>query len=279
MKLASVTVAGKDKPGIIAKTTTCLFENGVNIVSLDEKVVAGIFSMTLNADISKVKSFLKLEKALQIVARGLELEIRIQKHDTQFHKHLALLVTKENHCLEEIVKQCKAGKIRAKPVVVIGNNAELKPLAQKLGIPFHLVDSANKPERETKMIALLKRYNADFIALARYMQILSPEFVARYEGRIINIHPSLLPAFPGARPYQQAQEAGVEIVGVTAHFVTTDLDRGPVICQDAFRINKKDSLEKIRDKGQKQEAKMLAKACELFAKDKLYLHWGKVYFR
>lgn len=279
MKLATITVAGKDKPGIIAKSTTCLFEHGVNIVSLDEKVVAGIFSMTLNADIGKVKNLAQLEKALAKVGGELDLIVKIQLHDTKFHKHLALFVTKENHCLEEIVKQCKSGKIRAKPVVVIGNNAELKPLAQKLGIPFHLADGENKPEREARMIALLKRYNADFIALARYMQILSPEFVARYEGRIINIHPSLLPAFPGARPYSQALEAGVEIVGVTAHFVTTDLDRGPVICQDAFRINKKDSLEKIRDKGQKQEAKMLAKACELFSKDKLYLHWGKVYFR
>jgi len=279
MKLATITVAGKDKPGIIAKSTTCLFEHGVNIVSLDEKVVAGIFSMTLNADVSKVKNLAQLDKALQKVGSELDLIVKIQLHDTKFHKHLALFVTKENHCLEEIVKQCKAGKIRAKPVVVIGNNAELKPLAQKLGIPFHLTDSENKPEREARMITLLKRYNADFIALARYMQILSPEFVARYEGRIINIHPSLLPAFPGARPYSQALEAGVEIVGVTAHFVTTDLDRGPVICQDAFRINKKDSLEKIREKGQKQEAKMLAKACELFSKDKLYLHWGKVYFR
>ncbi|MFH1546284.1 MAG: formyltetrahydrofolate deformylase [Patescibacteria group bacterium] len=278
MKLATVTVTGNDKPGIIAKTTASLFENGVNIVSLDEKVVNGIFSMVLAADVRK-SDFEKLKKDLQKVAKDLDLEIRINLHDTREIKNLAILVTKEKHCLETIVKNCVSGKIRAQPVVVIGNHPDLKPLAKKLKIPFHLANGGKKEERERKTIQLIKRYNADFIALARFMQILSPEFVARYEGRVINIHPSLLPAFPGARPYDQALEAGVEIVGVTAHFVTTDLDRGPVICQDAFRVNKKDSIEKIREQGQKVEAKVLAKACELYSKDKLYMQWGKVHFR
>ncbi|MFH0776281.1 MAG: formyltetrahydrofolate deformylase [Patescibacteria group bacterium] len=278
MKLATVTVTGPDRPGIIAKTTTTLFENGVNIVSLDEKVVNGIFSMVLAADVSK-SDFERLKKDLQKCARELNLEIRANLHDTREKKNLAILVTREPLCLEELVKNCRNGKIRAEPVVVIGNRPDLKSVAEKLGIPFQLADGANKEERERKMVALLKRYNADFIALARHMQILSPEFVARYEGRVINIHPSLLPAFPGARPYDQALEAGVEIVGVTAHFVTTDLDRGPVICQDAFRVRKNEPIEKIRDRGQKLEAKVLARACELYSKDKLYMQWGKVHFR
>jgi formyltetrahydrofolate deformylase len=278
MKLATVTVTGSDCPGIIAKTTNTLFENKVNIVTLDEKVINGIFSMVLAADVGKT-DFEKLKKDLRKVAKELDLDIRANLHDTKEIKNLALLVTKEKHCLEEIVKNCKSKKIRAKPVVIIGNHLDLKNLAKKMKIPFHYVDGQNKPEREQKTIALLKRYNADFIALARYMQILSPEFVARYEGRVINIHPSLLPAFPGARPYDQALEAGVEIIGVTAHFVTTDLDRGPVITQDAFRVNKKDSVDTIRKKGQKIEAKVLAKACELYSKDKLYMQWGKVHFR
>ncbi len=278
MKLATITVAGPDRPGIIAKTTNSLFENGVNIVTLDEKVINGIFSMVLAADVSK-SSFEKLKRDLQKVAKELDLEIRADLHDTKKIKNLALLVTKEPRCLEELVKQCKSKKIRAKVVVIIGNHPDLKSLAKKMGIPFHLADGKNKEEREQKTIKLLKRYNAEFIALARYMQILSPEFVARYEGRVINIHPSLLPAFPGARPYDQALEAGVEIVGVTAHFVTTDLDRGPVITQDAFRVKKSDSIEAIRKKGQDLEAKVLAKACELYSKDKLYMQWGKVHFR
>jgi formyltetrahydrofolate deformylase len=278
MKLATVTVTGNDKPGIIATTTTTLFENAVNIVSLDEKVINGIFSMVLAADVGKT-DFAKLEKDLRKVAKDLDLEIRANLHDTREKKNLAILVTREPICLEEIVRNCRSGKIRGEPVVVIGNRPDLKDLARKLGLPFQLADGANKEEREKKMVAILKRFNADFVALARFMQILSPEFVARFEGRVINIHPSLLPAFPGARPYNQALEAGVEIVGVTAHFVTTDLDRGPVICQDAFRVNKKDSLEKIRERGQKIEAKVLAKACELYSKDKLYMQWGKVHFR
>lgn len=278
MKLATITVTGVDKPGIIAKTTTTLFEHSVNIVSLDEKVINGIFSMVLAADVGKT-DFGKLLKDLKKVAKDLDLEIRANLHDTKEVKNLAILVTREPICLEEIVKNCKSGKIRAKPVVVIGNRPDLKDLAKKLKLPFELADGKNKEEREKKMVAVLKRYNADFVALARFMQILSPEFVARFEGRVINIHPSLLPAFPGARPYDQALEAGVEIIGVTAHFVTTDLDRGPVICQDAFRVKKSDSIEKIREKGQKLEAKVLAKACELYSKDKLYMQWGKVHFR
>ena len=278
MKLATVTVTGPDRAGIIAITTTTLFEHGVNIVSLDEKVINGIFSMVLAADVSKT-DFEKLKKDLQKDAKSLDLEIRANLHDTREKKNLAILVTREPICLEELVKSCRSGKIRAEPIVVIGNRPDLKDVAKKLNVPFHIANGTNKEERERKTIALLKRYNADFIALARHMQILSPEFVARYEGRVINIHPSLLPAFPGARPYDQALEAGVEIVGVTAHFVTTDLDRGPVITQDAFRVNKKDSVEKIREKGQKLEAKVLSKACELYSKDKLYMQWGKVHLR
>ncbi|MCF7846376.1 MAG: formyltetrahydrofolate deformylase [Candidatus Peribacteraceae bacterium] len=278
MKLATVTVTGPDRPGIIATTTTTLFENGVNIVSLDEKVVNGIFSMVLAADVSKT-DFENLKKDLRRDAKKLDLDIRANLHDTREKKNLAILVTREPLCLEEIVKNCRSGKIRAEPVVVIGNRPDLKDFAKKLKIPFHLADGTNKEERERKTVALLKRYNADFIALARHMQILSPEFVARYEGRVINIHPSLLPAFPGARPYDQALEAGVEIVGVTAHFVTTDLDRGPVICQDSFRIRKSDSIDKIRERGQQLEAKVLTRACELYSKDKLYMQWGKVHFR
>jgi formyltetrahydrofolate deformylase len=278
MRQVIVNVTGADRPGIIAKTTTSLFENGANIISLDEKVVNGIFSMGLSADVEKA-NLAKLKKDLAKVAKELDLEIRVNAYDSKQKKNLAILVTKEKHCLEKIVKNCKNGKIHAQPVVVIGNRKDLQPFVKKLKIPFHFVNGGNKEEREMKMIALIKRYSVDFIALARYMQILSPEFVARYEGRAINIHPSLLPSFPGARPYHQALEAGVEIVGVTAHFVTTDLDRGPVITQDAFRVSKKDEVETIRVKGQKLEAKVLSKACELFAKDKLYMRWGKVYFR
>ncbi len=278
MKTATITVSGSDRAGIIAHTTTCLYEAGANILALDEKVVAGIFSMTLNADVSKVK-IPKLRKDLATVGNALGLDVRVKLRDTQEKKNLALLVSREDHCLRELVKQCRAGKIRAKPVVIIGNHPDLKSIAQKLKLPFRLVADKVKADREKKMIQLFKRYDTDFIALARYMQILSPELVARYEGRVINIHPSLLPSFPGARPYHQAVEAGVTVAGVTAHFVTTDLDRGPVIEQAAFRVGKKDTPGKITLTGQKLEAKVLAKACELYSKDKLYLHWGKVYFK
>lgn len=276
MRAITVTVVGPDRSGIIAKVTTCLFEAKANILSLDEKVIAGVFSMTLNADATNV-DLDKLKTALKKVGSALGQEIRVMLRESRVKKNLAILVTKEPKPLLELIKQCKSGKILAKPVVIIGNHPDLGPIAKKAGIPFYAVTEQIKAERERTVISLLKQYDADFVALARHMQILSPEFVARYEGRIINIHPSLLPAFPGARPYHQAVEAGVTVVGVTAHFVTTDLDRGPVIEQGAFRVKKTDSVEVITERGQKLEAMILAKACELYSRDKLYLHWGKVY--
>lgn len=278
MRIITVTVTGPDRSGIIAKVTTCLFEAKANVLSLDEKVVSGVFSMTLNADATNV-NLDTLKKSLKKVGAELEQDIRVMLRESKQKKHLAILVTKEPKPLLELIKQCKSGKILAKPVVVIGNHPDLSPIAKKAGIPFYSVTGEVKADRERKVISLLKQYDADFVALARHMQILSPEFVARYEGRIINIHPSLLPAFPGARPYHQAVEAGVTVVGVTAHFVTTDLDRGPVIEQGAFKVKKTDSVESITERGQKLEATVLAKACELYSRDKLYLHWGKVYMK
>lgn len=276
MKVATLNVTGKDQPGIIAQTTTALFTNKANILSLDEKVTNGVFSMTLNADVTQT-NLTDLKKSLESIKQKLALEIHLNCHDIKRQKNLAILVTKEACCLQELIAKCHTKKIRAQPVVIISNRTDLAGVAKKFKIPFELVDSKQKAQNEKKIVHILKNFNIDFLALARYMQILSPEFVARYEGRVINIHPSLLPAFPGARPYEQAVTAGVTVVGATAHFVTTDLDRGPVICQEAFKIRKADSVTQVQAKGQKIEAQVLARACELFAQDKLALHWGKVY--
>lgn len=281
MKTATFQIIGKDRPGIIAQTTTAIFASGANIISLEEKVVNGVFSMTLNANITKISSanLTQLKKRLNQIKNDLDLDIHLNLKDAKQRKNLAILVTKEDHCLKELVRQCRLQKIRAKPVVVISNRADLAKIVKKMAIPFVLAGFQEKVSCEQKIVRTLKKFNADFLALARYMQILSPEFVARYEGRIINIHPSLLPAFPGARPYEQAIQAGVGVVGVTAHFVTTDLDRGPVIQQEAFKIQRNATLTKVQTKGQKLEAKVLAQACELFARDKLFLRWGKVNLR
>jgi len=277
-QIASLSVIGKDKKGIIAKVTTCLFENNVNILNIDQKVREGILTMRLQIDVSIV-NFTKLKNDLAKIAQLIEMEIKINLDSFHEKKNFAILVTKESHCLEAILKKYINNQIPAIPKIIIGNHSNLKPVADCFKIPFHLITEKDRLIGEEKICALLKKYDIDFIVLARFMKILSPEFVFRFEGRIINIHPSLLPAFPGARPYQQALETGVTIAGVTAHFVTTDLDRGPVILQDAFKIGKKETLKSIRERGQKLEAEVLTKAVILYAKNKLHLHWGKVYFK
>jgi formyltetrahydrofolate deformylase len=275
---ASFVVTGQDKKGVLAKVALCLYQNNANILEVDHRVRGNFLTIRLRADVAD-SNFTQLKKELAQVAQEIGMEIRVNLENQKTQKRFAILVTHETHCLKELLQKFCHKKNNASPAVVIGNYPDLKPLAQKAQLPFHLIAEKDRLKAEEQIDALLKKYDVDFLVLARWMRILSPEFVSRYEGRIINIHPSLLPAFPGARPYQQALDTGVTVVGVTAHFVTTDLDRGPVILQDAFKIGKKDSLELIRTRGQKLEAQVLSRAVALYAKDKLYLHWGKVYFR
>ena len=150
-------------------------------------------------------------------------------------------------------------------------------MAKKAKIPFVSIDERNQDKAESKIINICKKYNIDLIVLARYMRILTPNFVWRYPNRIINIHPSLLPAFPGALAYAQAYERGTKIIGVTAHYVTENLDQGPIIFQDSFKVNPEDSLESIKKKGQKLEAQTLLKAAKLHLQNKLEVRWRKVH--
>jgi formyltetrahydrofolate deformylase len=152
-------------------------------------------------------------------------------------------------------------------------------LAKKSKIPFVLVNEKEQSKAELKLLDVCKKYNIDLIVLARYMKILSPNFVWRYPNRIINIHPSLLPAFPGALAYAQAFERGTKIVGVTSHYVTENLDQGPIIFQDSFNVNPEDSLESIKKKGQKLEADTLLKAVKMHLTNKLEVHWRKVHIK
>jgi len=192
-------------------------------------------------------------------------------------KRLALLVTKEPHCAEEILQRIRRGAIRAQVAVMIGNQPDLKPLASRFRIPFVHIPSENKQWHEQQMLTRLAREHVDLIVLARYMQILSPEFVFHHEGKIINIHPSLLPAFPGPRAYEQAFNKGVDYIGVTAHFVTAELDTGPIVCQEAVRINKsRATIPALIRIGQQLERRVLARAVTLFVNDRLVLRRGRV---
>jgi formyltetrahydrofolate deformylase len=163
--------------------------------------------------------------------------------------------------------------------VIIGTEKTLEPLARKAKIPFILIGDANQEKAEEKILEVCKKHEIDLIVLARYMKILSPNFVWRYPNRIINIHPSLLPAFPGALAYAQAYERGTKIVGVTSHYVTENLDQGPIIFQDSFEVDPNDTLEEIKAKGQKLEADTLLKATKMHLENKLEVRWRKVHIK
>ena len=169
--------------------------------------------------------------------------------------------------------------MKGKISVIIGTEKSLEPIARKAKIPFIAVEEKNQTKAEEKIIDICKKYNIDLISLARYMRILSPNFVWRYPNRIINIHPSLLPAFPGASAYAQAYERGTKIVGVTSHYVTENLDQGPIIFQDSFKVDPNDTLEKIKSKGQKLEADTLLKATKMHLENKLEVRWRKVHIK
>ncbi|MFZ0344866.1 MAG: formyltransferase family protein, partial [Nitrososphaeraceae archaeon] len=164
--------------------------------------------------------------------------------------------------------------------VIIGTDFTFVQMAKNAGIPYRVVaNSKSQEETEARILKLIEEFNIDLIVLARYMRVLSPNFVWRYPNRIINIHPSLLPAFPGAYAYVQAFEKGAKIVGCTAHFITDELDQGPIICQDAFDVLPSDTLESIKSKGRELEAKTLLKAIKLYLEDKLEVYWGRVQIR
>lgn len=277
-KVARIRIEGPDKKGIIATITSFLFKNGCNIEDIDQRILEGYLIMNMLADITGLKIPVNVfERALEHAAASVGTKASFQPVDKRGIKNVAILVSKEPHCALELLAQMKKGAINGRPVVVIGNHPDLGTLARKYRVPFHFVPSDKKRNHEEKILKILDRYQIDAILLARYMQILSPEFVFRHEGRIINIHPSLLPSFPGPRAYHQAYNKGVEIVGVTSHFVTTDLDEGPIIAQDCFRVDKTgDSVEKIVERGRKLEAKVLSRAAKLFLDDRLTLRRGRV---
>ncbi|MBI2083223.1 MAG: formyltetrahydrofolate deformylase [Deltaproteobacteria bacterium] len=277
-RLAKVRVAGPDKKGIIATVTTYLFKNNINIEDIDQRILEGILVMNMVVDITGLgKPVSVFREGLKKVGQEIKMEISCQEIIPKKIKNVALLTTKEPHCLIRLIKEMKARKIRGIPQIIISNRNDLRPVARRFSIPFFYYPSSNRKEQEQKILKKLSEHEIDLIVLARYMQILSPEFCFRHEGKIVNIHPSLLPSFPGARAYSQAFNKGVEVVGVTAHFVTTDLDEGPIICQEAFKIDKnRETAESIAQRGKEMEAKVLARAVKLFCEDRLTLRRGKV---
>jgi len=275
-RLVGITVVGKDKEGIVANFTNFVFEKNGNLEQVNQNVIKSLFGMYLEVSFTSRINTEKFDSDIQKLAKKLKMQVNTH-HETNSQKNIAVFVTKESHCLNTILKSRSKKEIKGNISVIVGTEKTLSSIAKKAKIPFVLINERNQDKAETKILQVCKKYDIDLIVLARYMRILSPNFVWRYPNRIINIHPSLLPAFPGALAYEQAFERGTKIIGVTSHYVTENLDQGPIIFQDSFKVTPEDTLESIKREGQKLEAETLLKATKMHLSNKLDVRWRKVH--
>ena len=279
--LAVVSVLGKDQKGVVAQFATYLAERGINIEDIEQRVVRGFFVMDMLVDLADISVDLsELITGLIDLGKQIDMEVRVHLQRERRPKRIALLASKEPHCLQQIVDDIHHGKIHAQVATVLANHPDLEPLTKQANLPFAWQSSDDIDRHFDWLLDQLKTNKADLVVLARYMRILPPRIIAAYPSRIVNIHPSLLPYFPGAAPYKQAYESGVRVHGCTAHFVTEQLDEGPVILQDVFHINVgSDTLEDVKRKGLELESKVLSKAVQLFLDEELVVVEGKVIFK
>jgi formyltetrahydrofolate deformylase len=277
--LIEVTVVGPDRKGVVADITNFIFKSGGNIEKINQNVLRGLFGMQLEASFAEEIGREQLDLGLKQLAKKLSMEIKVHYQEPNRLQNVAIFVSKEPQCLMRLLQAKKEGQIRANIPVIIASDSTLKSLADDIGLPFHAVVHRDQADAENRILQLIEQYNIDLIVLARYMRILTPNFVWRYPNRIINIHPSLLPAFPGAYAYVQAYERGAKIIGCTAHFVTEDLDQGPIIYQESFKVSTSDTLDTIKKKGQELEAATLLEGVRLYLENKLEVYWGKVYVK
>jgi formyltetrahydrofolate deformylase len=276
--IVEVTVIGKDRKGVVADITNFIFRNNGNIEQINQNVVRGLFGMQLEASFRKVQKE-DIISGLKALADKLSMEVKVHFEEPNRLRNVAIFVSKEPHCLIKLLEARKNLEINANIVVIVGSENIMENTAKEFNVPFSCVRHSDQNIAELEILKIVEDYNVDFIVLARYMRVLTPNFVWRYRNRIINIHPSLLPAFPGAYAYVQAYERGAKIVGCTAHFVTEDLDQGPIICQDSFHVLSDDTVETIRERGQKSEANTLLYAVRLYLEGKLEVDWGRVYIK
>ena len=277
-KFATITVIGRDKTGVVARITSFLFEQKANIEALEEQVTRGQFSMTVQVSWKTAQlNRTAVLSGLDELARALDMEIKARFTEPTRKQRMAIMVTRESHCLETLLKAVRARRLsKAEPALVLSNRRDLEPLAKKAGLPFKHVPWEDRLRAEETALEVLESHEIDFVVLARFMKILSPNFVWRFKNKIINIHPSLLPSFPGPQAYRQAYERGVKIIGVSAHFVTMHLDEGPIIAQDCFYVRPEMSLKEIVAEGQRIEATTLLKAVQLYLDKRLDVYWGVV---
>lgn len=279
MKTAKLLLHCPDKPGILAEVTDFITVNKGNIIYLDQYVdhVENIFFMRIEWEL---KDFLVPQEKIEdyfatLYAQKYEMNFRPYFSDTK--PRMAIFVSKMSHCLFDLLARYTAGEWNVEIPLIISNHPDLQHVAERFGIPFHLfpITKETKEEQEKKEMELLAEHKITFIVLARYMQVISEQMINAYPNRIINIHHSFLPAFVGAKPYHAAFERGVKIIGATSHYVTTELDAGPIIEQDVVRITHKDTVQDLVNKGKDLEKIVLSRAVQKHIERKVLAYRNK----
>ena len=279
MTTAKLLLHCPDKPGILAEVTDFITVNKGNIIYLDQYVdhVENIFFMRIEWEL---RDFLVPQEKIEDYFRTLygqkyEMDFRLYFSDVK--PRMAIFVSKLSHCLFDMLARYTAGEWNVEIPLIISNHPDLQHVAERFGIPFYLfpITKETKEEQERKEMALLAKHKITFIVLARYMRVISEQMINAYPNKIINIHHSFLPAFVGAKPYHAAFQRGVKIIGATSHYVTTELDAGPIIEQDVVRITHKDSIEDLVNKGKDLEKIVLSRAVQKHIERKVLAYKNK----
>ena len=279
MTTAKLLLHCPDKPGILAEVTDFITVNKGNIIYLDQYVdhVENIFFMRIEWEL---KDFLVPQEKIEDYFRTLygqkyEMDFRLYFADVK--PRMAIFVSKLSHCLFDMLARYTAGEWNVEIPLIISNHPDLQHVAERFGIPFYLfpITKETKEEQERKEMELLAKHKITFIVLARYMQVISEQMINAYPNKIINIHHSFLPAFVGAKPYHAAFQRGVKIIGATSHYVTTELDAGPIIEQDVVRITHKDAIEDLVNKGKDLEKIVLSRAVQKHIERKILAYKNK----
>jgi formyltetrahydrofolate deformylase len=275
---ATLLISCWDQKGLVAAVSDFLYRNDGNIIHADQHtdLEEAVFLQRVEWELDGFAvSREGIEEAFRPIAERFGMTWRLRFSDEV--PRVAVFVSKLAHCLYDILARWRMGEYRASVPLIISNHQDNREVAEEFGVPFHYlpVTAGAKAEQEAAAVKLLEAEDIDLVVLARYMQVLTSEFVVQYEGRIINIHHSFLPAFAGARPYHQAHERGVKIIGATAHYVTPDLDQGPIIAQDVAQVSHRDAVDDLVRKGRDLERLVLARAVDLHLRNRIVVYGNK----
>lgn len=274
----TILVSCPDRPGLVAALAQLVYGHGANILAADQHTdqEASQFFQRIRFDAKSLHTDrLTLQNAIAEVADRFEMSWQVAYDDEV--KRVALFVSRTDHCLYDLLLRHRAGELPCEIALIVSNHEKLEPIARQFEIPYRVfpISAETKAEQEEQELALLKEQSIDLIVLARYMQILSGEFISHYPARIINIHHSFLPAFAGGRPYHQAHGRGVKRIGATAHYATTDLDEGPIIEQDVVQVSHRDSPAELVRKGRDVERNVLSRAVRAHLEDRILVFRNK----